>query len=112
MNYRDFYENSVCEIKEGYEIHHLDEDRDNNCIDNLLLLPSELHNKYHNMKANVEVLKVETDIKSVIENGNAYSIYLLSSLIEFNKVLKECNKWKDYKMYRLGLLSNIHNIKY
>ena len=31
----------------NYEVHHIDEDRSNNDIENLVLLPKELHSKYH-----------------------------------------------------------------
>lgn len=34
-----------------YVVHHIDEDRENNDINNLLLLPSALHSKYHTYKS-------------------------------------------------------------
>lgn len=48
MNYRKLYENHYgINIPPEYDIHHIDFNRDNNKIDNLILLPKRLHRKLH-----------------------------------------------------------------
>ena len=42
--YKEFYE---IEFDSSFVIHHIDFDRTNNDIDNLILLPRGLHSKYH-----------------------------------------------------------------
>ena len=43
-NYRKKYERFYCEeIPEGYEVHHLDMNRGNNRISNLIAIPKQLH---------------------------------------------------------------------
>lgn len=42
--YRDYY---GIDFGPDMVVHHIDFDRSNNNIDNLLLMPSELHSKYH-----------------------------------------------------------------
>lgn len=48
MNYRRLYEKHYgITIPPEYEIHHIDFNRKNNKIENLLLLPKKLHRKLH-----------------------------------------------------------------
>ena len=48
MNYRKLYEKHYgIKIPPEYDIHHIDFNRDNNSIENLLLLPKDLHRKLH-----------------------------------------------------------------
>ena len=47
-NYREKYKRYYnIEFDENYVVHHIDLDRTNNDISNLLLLPKGLHAKYH-----------------------------------------------------------------
>lgn len=47
-NYRRYYsEYYGVQFDDSYAIHHIDFDRTNNNIDNLILLPKALHSKYH-----------------------------------------------------------------
>lgn len=48
MNYRKKYKRKYGELRLGFEIHHIDGDRDNNDIENLVEIPPELHSRYHN----------------------------------------------------------------
>lgn len=48
MHYRKFYEEKLCLVlKKDEEVHHLDRNRDNNCIENLVAIPRKLHKQYH-----------------------------------------------------------------
>lgn len=47
-NYRKKYERFYGEeIPEGYDVHHLDMNRNNNSIVNLVAVPKEVHRRYH-----------------------------------------------------------------
>jgi len=49
MNYRKLYEEyHNLKIPKDWDIHHIDADRENNKIDNLIMLPSKLHQALHN----------------------------------------------------------------
>lgn len=51
MDYRELYEKHYgITIPLGYEIHHIDFNRENNNIENLLLLPKDLHKKLHKVR--------------------------------------------------------------
>ena len=48
MNYRTFYEKHYkLKIPKNWEIHHIDADRKNNNINNLIMLPKKLHRALH-----------------------------------------------------------------
>ena len=48
MDYRQFYkERYKIEFGSDYDIHHIDLNHKNNSIDNLILLPKELHKELH-----------------------------------------------------------------
>ena len=94
----------------GFDLHHIDGNRANNTINNLLLLPRELHSDYHKIKSNIKDLKIECEIRSILDNGNGYHEYIFNLHERLHSVLKECNKWADYKEYLLGNIPNIHHI--
>lgn len=48
MNYRKYYEKELkCKIPKGWHIHHIDLDRNNNEINNLVAIPKKLHEEFH-----------------------------------------------------------------
>ena len=113
MQYRTFFK-KYYNINFGnqYDIHHIDLNRDNNNIENLMLIPRRLHRKYHkyiNMINRVD-LSIIYNAKICGNNINILN-YTLSILYVFADVISECNKWYDYKMYLDGKMNNIHSIK-
>lgn len=96
------------EFDRDYAVHHIDGNRENNNIANLVLLPSKLHSKYHFQKQIIEGQPLPTSISG---NGLHNQSYYFSCLEAFVETLKECNKWYDYKMYMDGLIPNIHGIE-
>lgn len=112
-NYKKTYE-KYCNIKtpRGYEIHHIDLNRQNNSIENLVMLSRKLHQRYHLLLNSLPSnLVINKKISSIIEGGQGTNQFLLDVIKEFVDVKNECDKWCDYKNYLLGLLPNIHNIE-
>lgn len=109
-SYRDVWEQNLCSVPSGFDIHHIDGDNKNNAIENLLMLPHSLHNKYHEIKNSINGNVINCDIKSVNELGSGYSEFLFSQHKKLINVLIECNKWADYKEYLLGNIPNINGI--
>lgn len=98
-----------------YDIHHIDLNHNNNDINNLMLLPKELHSEYHTLlnsvcSSNESIFNKEFNAKI---HGNAIcgDIYNLQMAKELIDILYECNKWYDYKMFLDGVIPNIHNIE-
>jgi len=114
MNYIKFYKketNKDYNTRE-YSIHHIDEDRENNSIENLVMLPKRLHNKYHFLKncSGGNTLTINPKIVSILESGCGYNTFAINAMEKFLKCWQECNEWCDYKHYLLGEIPNIHHL--
>jgi len=116
MNYRQIYNKHYgIKIPKWYDIHHLDLNRSNNEIRNLLLIPKGLHARYHFLINTTESCgknKLEKTFYAEIIgnalNGNLYNLQNAQNLIE---TIIECNRWYDYKKYLDGEIPNIHGIE-
>lgn len=110
-NYRKIYE-SQCNIKipKGYVIHHIDFDRTNNNIRNLVMIPSDLHKEYHELKNLMSIVDIHLELTSLLDRGNGINTYALFNIEKFVKTYEECCKYVDYRDYLLGLLPNIHRM--
>ena len=104
QKYKDHYN---IDFNDNYVIHHIDENRKNNDIENLVLLPRGLHSQYHLLKRVVENHALNTVICGNQANEQNY---YLSYYERFINVYKECNKWYDFKKYLNGEIPNIHGI--
>ena len=113
-NYREkFKRHYGIDFSRKYVVHHIDFDRSNNDISNLLLLPNGLHAKYHMcvsvMHADHEQHGPRFCIDGRIRSAN-FDRWYLSMLEHFSDAMQECGKWYDYKSYLDGLMPNIHGI--
>lgn len=96
-----------------YVVHHIDFDRSNNDMSNLMLLPRKLHSRYHFCVSAMRAIgdgdgpnfTVDARIMSANREG-----WYLSTLDQFSEVMMECAVWMDYKMYLDGLIPNVHGI--
>ncbi len=98
-------------LSELFDVHHIDGNRGNNDIDNLLALPKGTHQKYHELKLVIDSLKIQTEIPTGIF-GHGYSEYAIKMLSEFGLIYKECLKWQSYKQFLLGNIPNVYNLNY
>lgn len=96
-----------------YAIHHIDFDRSNNDISNLMILPKRLHSRYHFCISAMRSANggdgPEFTVNGRIQSMNRQSWYL-STMDNFAEVMMECAVWGDYKLYLDGFLPNIHGI--
>lgn len=82
------------EFGKEYAIHHIDFDRKNNNINNLLLLPRGLHNKYHACLSSCEGR--DHKISGYIGDLKKGQLTALGNLAN---ALKEIEKWVKWKQY-------------
>lgn len=68
MDYRKIYIEKFGEIPQEFEIHHIDLNRENNLLNNLVAIPKELHKEYHKLVQNIENDKINF-IPNLITNG-------------------------------------------
>ena len=112
--------NDVCEEKQyrrkyelltnivtpkGFEIHHIDQNRDNYHINNLVLLPKYLHKKYHTYKQHADWLEaclkqnglfLETKLKN-FDQIDLDHYDTINFLIDLKKVVKVCGMWVELR---------------
>lgn len=113
MNYRAFYESELkVSLPESFEVHHIDENRENNLITNLVALPKELHQKYHLLKPKTVLTLVDFNLRGTIEIGSASFQCYVHELTAFMYVRYECNKWIDYRDYLRGIIPNFNKLSY
>lgn len=117
MHYRKKIEQAYnIKLNSDFVVHHIDFNRNNNELDNLMILPKKLHQQYHfitgcltkNKSLETYEKKIDIRITSNYYMSNRYQFYLLK---KFYEIFQECSKWLDYKYYLEGILPNIHNIK-
>lgn len=92
--YKRYYEIDFCS---DYVIHHIDENRENNDIKNLLLLPRDLHSKYHTYKE--AFLRTVPDglCLDLEYSSKMLRDWQLSELSTLVKTLKEIEYWIELK---------------
>lgn len=112
-NYRKkFKEHYGIKFGPKFHIHHIDLDHENNDIENLMILPEELHNLYHQLFNSVTGDGFTKSYHASIHSNTIYGDnYNLSMTKKFIDVLIECDKWYDFKLYLEGILPNIHGLE-
>lgn len=99
-SYRQIYEEAVWEhINQNYVIHHIDFDRTNNRISNLVMLPKELHIKYHSFLQGIDPNWKTGVIKLCfyVSLGCPNLYISKDQMIEFYDVMSECQYWLEYR---------------
>ena len=102
FNYRKYYKDYYgIDFDSSYVIHHIDFDRSNNDINNLILLPSKLHSRYHFLLTGFNSDKnnkgiASLDFKIVSECGSIpmFGINMMKNLCE---TMVEIDKWVRIK---------------
>lgn len=98
----------------NFDIHHIDMNRQNNDITNLVCLPLQLHRDFHKLH---DILKdLHSNNKTmftVAKSGSlteAYKTYRKTNR-DIDAVLQELSLWVQYRNYLLGTAKN-YNKKY
>lgn len=99
MDYRKKYKDYFkIQFGKEYDIHHIDFNHKNNDIENLLLLPRDLHQRLHKAKFNYgpfldkQQMKVFSDIK-----GQLGCSIVAEVMLEISKIYDELQIWVSMK---------------
>jgi hypothetical protein len=86
------------------EIHHIDRNRDNNDISNLILLPRELHSELHKWLTEIKHYEDATgkDVITLMQEQvlNIGNTFVSSSIVGISNVLSKCMGWGFLKAVR------------
>lgn len=99
FNYRKYYKEYYgIDFGPEYHIHHMDFDKSNNDISNLLLLPGKLHGRYHFLINGLNGMNGEINMDFKIEpNGYGIHMFPYNAMMNLCEVMKEINKWVEKK---------------
>lgn len=97
VDYRKFYTQYYgIEVPEDFDIHHIDFDRSNNNPSNLLMLPKDLHQRYHYILTAFNCYT--SNKKGTINLGfNDIGSTKVKILKHLYPTIKECYKWQEYR---------------
>jgi hypothetical protein len=113
MDYRRIYEERLgISLPLEFEVHHIDMNRDNNEIENLVALPKHVHQEYHRLIPMIENKQFNFTILGTSDSGNKHNLFFFNNSVEFIKVYEDCSYWIDYRDFLLGTLPNIHKLSY
>lgn len=112
-NYRKIYaEATGCEVPKNFDVHHIDFNRQNNDIQNLVALPKELHQRYHESLLYIHSpVKLITKVQSSIQPGHMYNNFTSDKIAEFTAAFDECVKWVDFRNHLLGMHQDFHMLR-
>jgi len=105
MDYRLLYEHLTKKcVPQTFHIHHIDGNRGNNDIRNLVALPKDIHSEYHLCRSEIGAVdqSLILVLKSSLENGSAFNSFILDKYIKFVDCWGRCQKYLDYRNYLLG----------
>lgn len=93
FNYRKYYKDYYgIDFGKEFDIHHIDINRENNEINNLILLPKRLHLKYHYSLSG---------LYRVSENDGLMKIYLIpyafDDIEEYLEIAHQMESWANFK---------------
>lgn len=95
-HYKHIY-NKLFDIDvEDFEVHHIDNNHDNNEIENLLLIPSELHSLYHKHFMRASSINFNVPNRMVGYHCDYYTLNY-QTITEYLDVLEKCRTYMYYK---------------
>lgn len=80
-DYRKIYANYYCVEWDSklFEVHHIDRNRENNDVHNLVLLPKKLHKEYHRI---ISIIQYDFENGADIFNVTSFDIFHTNEYIE------------------------------
>lgn len=108
MNYRKFYkETTGVEIPKGFDVHHIDGNRSNNDIMNLVAIPRNVHRSYHSH----EMFLGEKLCFTVNCNPASYN-YHINGIIKLSKSTEIIHGFIVYRNHLLKMHHNFMGLTY
>lgn len=91
LKYKRYY---GIDFDKDFDVHHIDGDRNNNDINNLLVLPSKLHHQLHAHYNGLVLSFLDGfNLKNVVRLNN----YALNDFTKLAEIAEEVAKWYKWK---------------
>lgn len=101
MNYRKIYEQHYgITIPDDFEIHHINKDRTDNRIENLLLLPSRIHQSFHIVDNELSRGFIENINYISATVNNVHELGYIREYVEvWAKIIPALKYWSSVKVF-------------
>jgi hypothetical protein len=117
FNYRKFYEEKTGKkIPKDFDVHHIDLNRENNDIMNLVAIPKKLHHNYHKslyeIQGKVQYLidfQIQINPFTSLCNNHRY-LKEWEDLTAVFHTTTEIRNWTDYRNFLLGIIHPCGNV--
>lgn len=97
-NYREKYKRHYgIEFGREYAVHHIDGDRSNDDIANLILLPLALHSKYHHYTTMMQIYAQDGFCFDLTYSGMSVRSLRFAQLDDLRVLFRELQPWIEYK---------------
>lgn len=107
-NYRKYYQEITgIQIDLSFDIHHIDGNRGNNDINNLVHLPKKLHNDFHKLRNEISMFNTEIMQLGSNDKVQTFNNAYVDTIIRYNEVLKKCSEYIDLRNYCYYKQTNI-----
>jgi len=93
--YKELYGIDLDVLGGEFNVHHIDNNHDNDNINNLVLLPYDLHMEYHRLKNLIANCKIPDAMYGNIVSKSEYDATVISDYLD---VLRRCAPWIDAKL--------------
>lgn len=100
MDYRKEYKKHYgIDFGSDYQIHHIDFNHENNSIDNLILLPKELHQRLHQCFLNNGGIKTDNLFTFDCCKNQLWDSLLSNALREASEIYNDLQYWASCKEF-------------
>lgn len=112
MDYKKYYKDITGEkIPNGFDIHHLNLDHNENRFGNLVAIPKDLHQKYHNCLPMIEKAFQRGLIVYPANDINISGALVFDTLQEWLNLSREINKYIRLRDCFISA-NNVYNFEY
>lgn len=114
---REFYESETgLKVPDDFEIHHLNQNRKDDAIENLVAIPKKLHTEYHKtfphwITQQPISLDTFTPAGGVAGTNNEFG-FVLDSLQNHYEYFSQIQTWVLYRDSLIGLIFNYAKLSY
>ncbi len=118
MNFRKLYCDALnVELPTEFEVHHIDMNRENNVIQNLVAIPVKLHRHYHNCQLmsfpeSERLIPIMPPQSATSLGNDFFKLVLAPAFYEFEKIYYEIQKWIEYRDHLIFGFPNRNGLSY
>lgn len=109
--YLEYFNLENSQLK-GFGIHHINGDKSNNDIPNLVAVPIDLHKRYHDILSFINENWCNPRVVKTEHYSFNITLMYCQKYAEYAEVYSQMCKWVDYREFLDKKIENIHKLSY